>query len=55
MPLLLLQIKAELENIETMVPVEGVCWKLEIENDASERKVITCSSTEEEELEGSRG
>ena len=55
MPLLLLKIKAELENLETLIPVEGVCWKFEVENDASERKTITCSSTEEEELEGSRG
>ena len=55
MPLLHLQIKADLENIETLVPCEGVCWKFEVENEASERKTITCSSVEEEELEGSRG
>jgi hypothetical protein len=56
MPIFLLKIKADLENIETLRPVEGVCWKFDIESSDGERKEgITVSSTEIIELEGSRG
>ena len=56
MPIFLLKIKADLENISTLRPVEGVCWKFDIESSDGERKEgITVSSTETIELEGSRG
>ena len=36
MPTFVLEIKAQLEEVESLTPVEGVLWKLDIENEASE-------------------
>jgi hypothetical protein len=55
MPLVLLKIKAELENIAELKLVDGFALQLDIENEGSERKTVTVSSTDVEELEGSRG
>lgn len=56
MPLYLLQAKAELEGIESLTPKESIAWKLDVQNEASERREgITVCAVDEEELEGSRG
>lgn len=55
MPVFLLKIKANLENIATIRPVEGVCWRFDIENNGERKEGITVSSTEIIELEGSKG
>ena len=56
MPTFLLQIKAELEGVESLRPRPSTQWKLDIENDAhEERHGITVSGEDELDLEGSRG
>lgn len=56
MPTYLLQVKAELEGVESLTPKAGNQWKLDVQNDSSEvREGITVSSLDEHELEGSRG
>ena len=56
MPTYLLQVKAELEGVESLTPKAGNQWKLDVQNDSSEvREAITVSSLDEHELEGSRG
>ena len=56
MPTYVLSIKAELENVESMLPMKDVMWKFDVVNTAAERKEgITVSSIDEYELTGSRG
>lgn len=55
MPLSLLKIKADLENISRLVPVEGNLWKLLISNGSGDEKEITVSSLDVIPLEGSKG
>ena len=56
MPLVLFKIKADLENISSLKLVDGFALQLDVENEAGERKTgVTVSSTDSEELEGSRG
>jgi hypothetical protein len=56
MPTYLLQVKADLEGVDSLTPKVGNQWKLDVQNDAAEvREGITVSSSDEYELEGSRG
>ena len=56
MPTYALEIQAQFENVESMVPKSDVVWKFDIENDSSEtREGITVDPAEELELSGSRG
>ena len=56
MPEFILQIKAELENIKLLKPLDCVNWKFDIESSSGEtRQNITFSPVDEIELEGSRG
>ena len=56
MPIFLLSIKAELDNVASLLPLTDVMWKFDIVNSSSERKEgITVCPTDELELSGSRG
>ena len=56
MPLYLLQIKAELENIASIQPIENNLWKLNIVSSGGDSKDgITVSGEDIIELEGSKG
>ena len=56
MPLYLLQIKAELENIASIQPKENNLWKLNIVSSGGDSKDgITVSGEDIIELEGSKG
>ena len=56
MPTYLLQIKAELEGVESLTPRSSTQWKLDIENDGhEERHGITVCGEDVIDLEGSRG
>ena len=56
MPVFALEIKADLENVSKLRPLENNLWKLDISNSDSERKLgITVSAGDEIDIEGSRG
>ena len=56
MPLQLLRIKCELENINKLYFSENTLWKFDIQsNDGEERKGITVSSSDDLEISGSKG
>jgi hypothetical protein len=56
MPTYVLSIKAELENVASLLPLNDVMWKFDITSSSSERKEgITVCPSEELELSGSRG
>ena len=56
MPVFALEIKADLENISKLRPLENNLWKLDISNSEAERKLgITVSAGDEIDIEGSRG
>jgi hypothetical protein len=56
MPTYVLSIKAELENVASLIPLNNVMWKFDIVNSSSERKQgITVGAADELELSGSRG
>mmetsp|Transcript_6497 Transcript_6497/g.10624 ORF Transcript_6497/g.10624 Transcript_6497/m.10624 type:complete len:159 (-) Transcript_6497:166-642(-) len=56
MPTYVLSIKAELENVASLLPLNNVMWKFDIVNASSERKEgVTVCATDELELSGSRG
>ena len=58
MPVYLLQICADLENIEQLTPLPDNLWKLDIQSDGSggdTKTGITVSSADVIELEGSKG
>jgi len=55
MPVFLVEIKCELENVE-LTPNDNNLWKMDVTSDSSEvREGITVSAADEMELEGSRG
>ena len=56
MPLFVLKIKADLENLKSLEFSAATVWKFDVESDSSEvREGITFCRNEEQELEGSRG
>ena len=56
MPEFHLLMKAELENIEMLIPIESNHWKFDIQSSSGEiRNGITFSENEDFDLEGSRG
>lgn len=56
MPEFVLEIKADLENIEKLVPIDGNLWKFDVESLSGElREGITFSASEELQIQGSRG
>lgn len=56
MPVYVLKIKADLENVAKLVPLPHNMWKFDIENVAGERKSgITVTSADVIDLQGSRG
>ena len=57
MPTFTLDVKAELENIESFSAPGDVCWKFDIESEGGERRegITLCPNDEEEEVEGGRG
>lgn len=56
MPLFLLKVKADLENIQTVHFNEDNVWKFDVESDSGEvREGITFTKSDELELAGSRG
>lgn len=57
MPQCVLEIKAELENVECFSPTKDVTWKFDIENEAGERRegITVCPQDEEQDIEGGRG
>lgn len=57
MPQVVLEIKAELENVESFAAAGDVMWKFDIENEAGERRegITVCPHDEEQEVEGGRG
>mmetsp|Transcript_25176 Transcript_25176/g.25383 ORF Transcript_25176/g.25383 Transcript_25176/m.25383 type:complete len:158 (-) Transcript_25176:171-644(-) len=56
MPLFLLKIKADLENIQRLIPIEGNHWKFDVSSlEGETREGVTFSRSEEMQVEGSRG
>eukprot|EP01031_Cornospumella_fuschlensis_P030473 gene30473-36832_t len=57
MPLFFLKIKAELENVRSLVPLSGNLWKFDIQSPgaADVREGITVTVEDTYPLEGSRG
>eukprot|EP01039_Chlorochromonas_danica_P002548 gene2548-2789_t len=57
MPQFVLKVKADLDNIRALIPVEGNLWKFDIQTPGGgdERKGVTVSTEESFPLEGSRG
>ena len=56
MPEYHLSIKADLENIAQLMPLEDNLWKFDVESQSGERREgITFSRSDEMEMEGSKG
>ncbi len=55
MPLFILKIKADLENIKSLIPINGNLWKFDISHQGEIKQGITVSSSDEIELQGSKG
>jgi len=55
MPVFLLRIRADLENIAELVPLEGNLWKFDISSGGEVKEGITVSSEDVIELAGSKG
>lgn len=56
MTIFAIQVRATLENISKLIPIQNNLWKFDVVNSSGERKEgITVSLEDEIQLEGSRG